>query len=52
MIGEKIKTLVNGELNSGTYEKVFDGKFLSSGIYIYRLTAGLYQESKKLIILK
>lgn len=39
ILGEKVAELVNEVKNSGFYEANFDGSNLSSGIYIYRLTA-------------
>jgi len=48
--------LVNEEKPPGSYEVEFSasdgGSNLSSGIYIYRLTAGNFTDSKKLILLK
>ncbi len=51
-IGREVSTLVNEELNPGTYEVDFDGTSLSSGIYYYKLTAGDYVESKKMLMTK
>jgi len=51
-LGEELITLVNENKNAGRYEVNFDGSKLVSGIYIYRLTAGRYAASKKLILLK
>jgi hypothetical protein len=50
--GREIITLVNEQLNPGTYEATFDGSNLPSGIYFYRLTAGDFTSTKKLILLK
>jgi photosystem II stability/assembly factor-like uncharacterized protein len=52
ILGNKIATLVNEEKPAGSYEAEFDGSNLSSGIYIYKLTAGNFTDSKKLILLK
>jgi len=56
-IGERVSTLVNEMQNSGRYEVVWDGKNnsgnqLSSGIYLYRLTAGNYVKVMKMVLLK
>ena len=51
-LGEEIATLVNEEKSAGRYEVEFDGSSLPSGVYIYRLTAGSYTASKKLVLLK
>lgn len=52
VLGNEISTLVNGEKPAGTYTVKFDGSNLSSGVYIYRLTAGKYISSKKFILVK
>ena len=52
VLGNKITSLVNSYQNAGMYEVIFDGKNLSSGIYIYHLQAGEFTAIKKLILLK
>jgi hypothetical protein len=52
ILGKEITTLVNEQLNPGTYEVTFYGTNLPSGIYFYRLTAGDFVVTKKLILLK
>ena len=50
--GKEVATLVNEHLQPGTYEVTFDGSNLTSGVYFYKLTAGNYSETKKLVLLK
>ena len=56
--GREITTLVNKQLNPGTYEVTFDarqpglGSNLPSGVYFYKLTAENFTNTKKLILLK
>ncbi len=50
--GKEIKTLVNEYLSPGTYQVRFDASSLSSGIYIYRLQAYGFIESKKMLLIK
>jgi photosystem II stability/assembly factor-like uncharacterized protein len=50
--GREVKTLVNEQLQPGTYEVTFDGSNLPSGVYFYQLRAGDFTETKKLILLK
>jgi Secretion system C-terminal sorting domain len=52
ILGNEITTLVNGEKQPGTYEVRFDGSKLASGIYFYRLNAGDFSQTKKMILLK
>ena len=50
--GREIQTLVNEQLQPGSYEVTFDGSNLPSGIYFYQLRTGEFVETKKLILLK
>jgi len=52
ILGNEIATLVNEQLQPGTYEVTFDGSGLTSGIYFYRLKTGNFVDTKKLILLK
>jgi hypothetical protein len=51
-LGEELKTLVSEEQPSGFYNVEFNASNLSSGIYFYKLTAGSYNEIKKMVVLK
>jgi hypothetical protein len=44
--------LVSEEQPAGVYEVEFDGTYLASGIYIYRLSSGNFSASKKLLLIK
>ncbi|MCE1165326.1 MAG: T9SS type A sorting domain-containing protein [Bacteroidetes bacterium] len=52
ILGKEVTTLVNERLQSGTYEVTLDGSGLNSGVYFYRLTAGDYTETKKMLLVK
>jgi hypothetical protein len=52
LLGREIKTLVNEEKTAGSYSYIFDGSSLSSGIYFYRITAGKFAQTKKMILMK
>jgi photosystem II stability/assembly factor-like uncharacterized protein len=52
IIGKEIQTLVNEQLQSGTYEVTFDGGNLPSGVYFYQLRTGDYTETKKMLLIK
>ncbi|MBS1516741.1 MAG: T9SS type A sorting domain-containing protein [Bacteroidetes bacterium] len=52
IIGNEIETLVNEKQNAGIYEVGFDGRNLSSGIYIAKLTADNFTSQIKMILNK
>ena len=52
LLGEVMATLVNEEKAAGTYDVEFSAAGLPSGIYFYKLQAGNFVESKKMILLK
>ncbi|MBM4158575.1 MAG: T9SS type A sorting domain-containing protein [Ignavibacteria bacterium] len=51
-IGREVTMLVNGNLNTGTYQVSFDGRNLTSGVYFYKLTAGNFAETKRMLLIK
>lgn len=52
ILGQKVATLVNTSLLAGRYVIDFNGSFLSSGIYIYKLEANSQVVSKKMVLTK
>jgi uncharacterized Ntn-hydrolase superfamily protein len=52
LLGNEIVTLVREKKQPGIYEVNFNADGLASGVYIYKLTAGNFATSKKLILLK
>ena len=52
MLGNEVATLVNEEKPAGGYAVEFDASGLSSGIYFYKLQAGNYLDTKKMLMLK
>ena len=48
----KVKTLVKEIKEAGTYKVEIDGRNLPDGIYFYRLNAGDFIETKKMILMK
>lgn len=51
-LGQEVATLLNEHVTAGSYQVSFDGSHLSSGVYIYKMTAGAYQESRKMVLMK
>jgi hypothetical protein len=52
LLGKEVATLVNEQLAPGMYEVEWNVSNFASGVYYYRIEAGDYQETKKMIMLK
>ena len=52
VLGSEVATLVNEEKSVGTYELNWNAANLSSGVYVYRLQAGSFVQTRKMILLK
>jgi|SRR4030095_15639302 len=51
-LGETVSELVNQNLGAGLYEYNFDASAVPSGVYFYKLTAGDFTQTKKMILIK
>ena len=51
-IGNEVKTIVKEIKPAGVHEVNFDASHLSSGIYLYRIDAGTFHQSKKMLLVK
>ena len=51
-LGERVATLVDGPQGAGTHEVDFNGGSLASGMYFYRLQAGSYQETRRMLLVR
>jgi hypothetical protein len=51
-LGKEVETLVNERQNAGNHSVQFNASNLPNGVYFYRLDAGTYHDTKKLLILK
>jgi hypothetical protein len=52
ILGKELETLVNEQLAPGTYETNWNASNYPSGIYFYKLSAGDFSETKKMLLLK
>ncbi len=52
ILGREMAVLANEKKNAGSYEVKFDAEGLSSGVYFYRMQAGDFTETKRLLLLK
>ena len=57
IMGQQVATVYSGSLNAGRHNVTFNGRdmngsMLSSGMYIYRVTAGKYNATKKMTLMK
>ncbi len=52
ILGQKVATIVNKELNAGSHKYQFDASRLTSGIYFYKLQSTSYSNIKKMLLIK
>ena len=52
ILGREVATLVDKEMMPGKYNVVFDAGDLPAGIYFYKIQAGKYSQTNKMILLK
>jgi len=52
LLGEKVATLMDSKQQAGYRSAVWDASEVSSGLYFYKLTAGDYTETKRMILVK
>lgn len=52
ILGNEVASLVNEEKARGVYSVTFDASNLSSGVYFYKIQAGNYFETKKMLLIK
>jgi hypothetical protein len=52
LLGQEVKTLVNGYKNSGVHFYNFDAKELNSGVYIYKLETKGFTQTRKMTLVK
>lgn len=52
MLGQRVATLLNRQLSAGSHMVPFSAANLGSGIYIYRLTAGNFVDTRRMTLIK
>jgi len=52
ILGREISTIVDGEFESGVHRIKFEADDLPSGVYFYRLIAGKFSQTRKMILIK
>lgn len=52
VLGNEVATVVNEEKSAGNYEIDFNASSLSSGVYLYKIQAGSFVETRKMILLR
>lgn len=52
ILGREVATLVSEEMSAGNHSQQWNAVNISSGVYFYRLQAGSYTETKKLVLLR
>lgn len=51
-LGKEVESLVNARLNAGTYEADWNASNLNSGVYYYRIQAGSFLQTRKMLLVK
>ena len=52
ILGEEVTTLVSDRLSTGSYSYEWDASNIASGVYLYRLKAGDYVETRKMVLMR
>jgi L-ascorbate metabolism protein UlaG (beta-lactamase superfamily) len=52
ILGQEVATLVDQKLTPGNYKYSWDATFFANGVYLYKIIAGNYQQTKKMILMK
>jgi glucuronoarabinoxylan endo-1,4-beta-xylanase len=52
LLGKKVATLVSEKLPAGIHEVEWDAKGFSSGVYFYRMQAGNFVSTKKILLIR
>jgi len=51
-LGQQVATLVNGRLSAGQYKATWNARNVPSGLYFYKLEAGAFSQTRKMVLMK
>jgi hypothetical protein len=51
-IGQEVATLVNGKMPAGQHSVTWDARNVPSGLYFYKLEAGTFSQTRKMVVMK
>ena len=52
VLGQQVETLISEKLTTGSYKYTWNAGHLASGIYYYKIQAGSFVQTRKLILMK
>jgi len=52
MLGRRVAVLASERMEAGFHRARLDGSRLSSGVYVYRLVAGDFAETKRMVVVR
>jgi hypothetical protein len=52
LLGEEVVTLVDEKKSAGAHEVEFNAESLVNGVYLYKINAGDYSETMKMLLVK
>jgi beta-glucanase (GH16 family) len=52
LFGQKVQTLINQQQRAGQYSISFDGRSLSSGVYVYKIKTAHFQQANKMLLVR
>jgi hypothetical protein len=52
VLGRQVALLADGAFEAGTHEVTFNAESMPSGVYLYRIEAGTYSATRRMMLLK